>query len=97
MGFRCGLTKDQVLALSLEEFQACLNGYSERLKDQQKLAIQQGYWTAYYLGAKHPKSVDALIEAIDEGPQKHLDEVDVATFLERERMRKEAMSNGRSS
>lgn len=42
--------------------QAVVNGYSDRLLDNQIIAIQSGYWSAYYMGAKHPKSVFKIAE-----------------------------------
>lgn len=48
--------------MSLDVFQAYVKGYSDRLLDQQILALQSGYWSAYYAGAKHPKPVHRISE-----------------------------------
>lgn len=57
-----------MLDLSLDVVLAVIKGYEDRLLDQQLLAVQTGYWSAYYSGAKHPKPVDRVAE---EMMQKH--------------------------
>lgn len=42
-------------------FRAYIQGYSDRLFDQQLLTVQAGYWAAYYTNAKHPKPLKTLI------------------------------------
>lgn len=41
--------------------QAFIEGYQERLFDNQCLAVQQGYWAGYYQ-SKKPKSANSVIE-----------------------------------
>lgn len=41
--------------------QAYIEGYQERLFDQQCLAVQQGYWAGYFQ-SKKPKSANSIIE-----------------------------------
>ena len=58
------------------------------MRDQEKLAIEIGYWCGYYSRAKKPKSPQALIEKIDRklsSTSKEVDmEVEVARFKELE-------------
>lgn len=87
LGFRIGLLPEQALDMSLDQFNACVDGYSNRLLDQQKLAAQQGYWAGYYSRATHPKPLQSVINKMDQSqgkPQKHVAEVDVEEFLRRE-------------
>lgn len=48
--------------MSLDMVQAVISGYSDRILDQQILAVQSGYWSAYYMGSKHPKPVFTIVE-----------------------------------
>lgn len=87
LGFRVGLLPEQTLDMSLDQFNACVDGYSTRLLDQQKLAVQQGYWSGYYSRATHPKSLQSVINKMDQSQgriQQHVAEVDVEEFLRRE-------------
>lgn len=79
--------------MSLDAFMAVVQGYTDRLLDQQILAVQTGYWAAYYTGSKHPKSVQQLAEDMVRKHQRKQDaadmsiprpEVDVNAFLEKE-------------
>ena len=80
--------------MSLDVFNAYVAGYSDRLLDQQILAMQTGHWAAYFVGSKHPKSTKELAEKMCLEHRKQdakrsktkaaKPEVDVATFLERE-------------
>lgn len=45
-------------------FKAYVEGYSDRMIDYQIIALQSGYWSAYYSGVKHPKSVSRIAEDI---------------------------------
>lgn len=85
--------------MSLDVFQAYVNGYSDRLLDQQILALQTGYWAAYYTG-KHPKSVKDVSEKIMRvhKEQEHKQdkntprpEVDVEAFIAQEARFQEAL------
>lgn len=80
--------------MSLDVFTAYTKGYSDRLLDQQILAMQTGHWAAYFVGSKHPKSPKELAEKMCnehkkldaklENPAAPRPEVDVEGFLERE-------------
>lgn len=48
--------------MSLDVFSVYVKGYGDRLLDQQIIAVQSGYWSAYYIGAKHPKPVSKIAE-----------------------------------
>lgn len=87
LGFRVGLLPEQTLDMSLDQFNACVDGYSARLLDQQKIAVQQGYWAGYYSCATRPKSLQSIINKMDQPQgrvQQHVAEVDVEEFLRRE-------------
>lgn len=80
--------------MSLDVFQAVVAGYGDALLDQQILAVQSGYWSAYYTGVKHPKPVSKVVEELINKHQKvkrdagkvltPKPDVDVAAFLEME-------------
>lgn len=78
--------------MSLDVVQAVVRGYGDRILDQQIIAVQTGYWSAYYAGAKHPKPVHKIAEDM---MRKHTQQdakttsapkptVDVEAFLEME-------------
>ena len=50
--------------MSLDVFQAYVEGYGDRIVDSQIIAVQMGYWSAYYSGVKHPKPVSRIAEDI---------------------------------
>lgn len=80
--------------MSLDVFTAYTRGYSDRLLDQQILAMQTGHWAAYFVGSKHPKSPKELAEkmcnerkkmdAKFKNPTAPRPEVDVEGFLKME-------------
>lgn len=89
-----GLKPDEVLDMSLEVFRACLEGYSDRLFDQELLSVQQGYWSGYYSRSKKPKPFKTifttLVKARERRKSKNAKEltrpdVDVLAFQEMER------------
>ena len=53
---------NDVLDMSLDVVQAVIHGYGDRMLDNQIIALQSGYWSAYYSGAKHPKPVHKIAE-----------------------------------
>lgn len=53
---------NDVLDMSLDMVQAVINGYGDRMLDNQIIALQSGYWSAYYSGAKHPKPLHKIAE-----------------------------------
>ena len=82
--------------MSLDIFRAVIQGYSDRVFDLQILAVHQGYWAGYYSRAKKPKSLETVLNKMSREKDKRdrkasgqptTEEVDVATFLERERKR----------
>lgn len=79
--------------MSMDVFQAYVQGYADRLFDQQTIAVQTGYWAAYYTNSKHPKSVNRIIEGLQKEhnkqkkrPKTHVErpDVDVEAFLAQE-------------
>ena len=50
--------------MSLDVFEAFVSGYSDRLLDSQLLAVQSGYWAAYYTNSKHPKPLKQILESM---------------------------------
>lgn len=80
--------------MSLDVLQACVRGYSNRLLDQQIVAVQTGHWTAYYLGTKRPKSMQDLAKMLYNNHKKQSEsssrvrvarpDVDVDAFLQQE-------------
>ena len=78
--------------MSLDMIQAVIQGYGDALLDQQILALQSGYWSAYYYGSKHPKPVAKIAEDMVKHHKKQdaktvstpKPDVDVEAFLERE-------------
>lgn len=59
--------------------------------------VQAGYWSGYYMGAKHPKPPSTIIGMITEESKNishnHSDEVDVEAFEEMERKFNERRNN----
>lgn len=53
---------NDVLDMSLDMVQAVISGYGDRMLDNQIIALQSGYWSAYYSGARHPKPVHKIAE-----------------------------------
>ncbi len=64
------------------------------MRDQEKIAIEIGYWSGYYSRAKRPKSPQSFIEKIERASSSTKSEVDmdeeVKTFREREERLKNA-------
>lgn len=85
--------------MSLDVFMACVQGYSDRLIDQQQLAVYTGFWSGYYASpGKRKKPLKSVIEMIDKTRQqekvKKAPELDIETFLKREERRKRAGGEG---
>ena len=76
--------------MSLEVLYAYIKGYSDRLLDQQIIAVTTGYWSGYYSNAKHAIKVSKVISNLyknhrsDKRRKPHADTVDVDAFLDRE-------------
>ena len=104
VGSQCGLKPDEVLDMSFDVVQAYIRGYSDRLLDQQILAVTAGYWSGYYSNAKHPTKVSKVIAQLYKGHKKDQKgtitkpkaEVDVDAFLEREQAFNEKLKKGGS-
>ena len=82
--------------MSLDVFKAVVKGYSDHIFDLQLVAVHQGYWSGYYSRAKKPKSLETILKKLfkakgkgEEGfyKQKKVDDVDVESFLAKERLR----------
>ena len=99
IGGQCGLKPNEVLDMSLDMFQAYVTGYSDRLFDQQVLAVQAGYWAGYYSKAKHPKNIKTILTSMLQQRQRSekrvntpAPDVDVEAFLAMEQRFKERLS-----
>lgn len=46
--------------MSLDVFNAVIAGYSDYLIDMQTLAVQTGFWSAYYQ-SKRPKKIQTIV------------------------------------
>ena len=80
-------------------FNAYVDGYSDRLFDQQIIAVQAGYWAGYYNKAKHPKNIKTILTTMlrkrqnaEKKVKAPAPEVDVEAFLAMEQRFKEKMS-----
>lgn len=74
----------------MEQLNCFIQGYSDRTLELQQLAVEIGYWSAYYSNAKHPKPVSKIFEMLRRKPtkKKHSDqEPDVEAFLQLEQKR----------
>ena len=74
--------------MNLDTFNACIEGYRDRLFDNQLLAVHSGFWSGYYTNTKRPKQLSTIIDSLvrdkDKEFKKHANEVDVDEFLRRE-------------
>lgn len=92
---------NDVLDMSLDMVQAVISGYGDRMLDSQIIALQSGYWSAYYSGAKHPKPVYKITEDMIKRHKlkgaRNLStpkpDVDVDAFLEMEAQFKAKLNN----
>ena len=82
--------------MSLDVLKAVIKGYSDHIFDLQLVAVHQGYWSGYYNRAKKPKSLESILKKLfkakekgNDSPhrQKKVEEVDVESFLAKERLR----------
>nr|DAJ97136.1 MAG TPA: hypothetical protein [Caudoviricetes sp.] len=73
--------------MSIDVFNAYIEGYGEHMFDYQLLAAHVGYWAGYFQ-SKRPKPLEVvlnkLIKAHKNPQQKHTDEVDVESFLKQQ-------------
>lgn len=94
LGGNCGLKPQEVLDLDLEQFNCFIQGYSDRTVELQQLAVEIGYWSAYYSNAKHPKPVAKVLEMLKKksSTKTHSDqEPDVEAYLQLEQKRLEML------
>lgn len=82
--------------MSLEMLQACVQGYQERLLDQQFLCVHAGFWAGYYSNSKKPKPLKTVLTKLAHAARavkKHVDEdPDVEAFLAQEKVFQERLS-----
>lgn len=99
-GGQVGLTPNEILDMSLDTLNAYIEGYGDRLFDQELISVHTGYWVGYYLGSKKPKPLHTILERLVQrkqkvsNPQQHVDTVDVEAFKSLER-RLGDITNGR--
>lgn len=82
---------NDVLELDMCQFNAVVDGYSERLLDMQEISVHTGYWSAYFSSRK-PKSLKQILEKMHsfrnlpaEGGLQHTQVMpDIERFLERQ-------------
>lgn len=74
--------------MNIDTLNAVIQGYQDRLFDQQCLAVHQGFWAGYYsIRTKRPKPVATILNTLFRNKMKtqnkstHADEVDVDAFL----------------
>ena len=93
--------------MSLDTFNACVEGYNDRLFDQKCLGVQQGFWAGYYGNSQRPKKLSFILEMMEKShrklKQKELGkpnaakpDVDVEQFLERERLFNEQLARAKA-
>ena len=84
--------------MSIDTLNACMEGYNDRLFDQQLLTAHIGFWSGYYNNSKHPKPLNSVLTSMlkskNKKNQKHVDTVNVAEFLEKEQKFKEQLNKG---
>ncbi len=82
--------------MSLDIFKAVIKGYSDHIFDLQLVAVHQGYWSGYYNRAKKPKNLETILKKLFKAKekgvnkpykQKKVEDVDVESFLAKERLR----------
>lgn len=56
--------------MELWEFNLCIEGYRDRIKEQEKRIIKGAYYTAYFTNGKKIKGLNYYLKAIDESGQK---------------------------
>lgn len=82
--------------MSLGVLKAVVKGYSDHIFDLQLVAVHQGYWSGYYSRSKKPKNLDTILKKLfkakEKGDNRHskqkkVEDVDVESFLAKERLR----------
>lgn len=73
--------------MSLDMFQAYVNGYTDHMFDAQLMTVHTGFWAGYYSNSKHPRSVKDIMASLQRKRDRarktgvHADTVDVDAFL----------------
>lgn len=91
-----------VLDLTFWQVQAAILGYQNHLIDLRCVAVEQGYYAAYYANAKRATPVQKIIERILKGKQnsehnsnhKSAPNPNIAAFQALEQIFKEVGNNG---
>lgn len=80
--------------MSLDLLKACVEGYQERMTDQQILGVHTGFWAGYYSKAKKPKPIKTIVNKIlNSKKSEHVDDApDVDAFLAQEQMFQERLA-----
>lgn len=82
--------------MSLDVLKAVIQGYTDHIFDLQIMSVHQGYWAGYYSRAKKPKNPESVVKKMlkakgkddnKRSKQKKAEDVDVESFLARERLR----------
>lgn len=81
--------------MSMDMLKACIEGYQERLTDQQILGVHAGFWAGYYSKARKPKPIKTIITKIlNSKKSEHVDDApDVDAFLAREQLFQERLAS----
>lgn len=80
-----GFKPDELLDLTLLQYNACVLGAADRQRDELAAHIQGAYYSAYWNNAKRPESLQKVLKKIYADPKAPKPDVDVNKFLERKR------------
>lgn len=78
LGFNIGIMPDELLDMPLDVLGALIQGYRDRIIDDQSTAAQIGYWCAYYQ-SKHPRNINDVASEISESKYKTENEIKKGT------------------
>lgn len=73
--------------MSLDMYQAYVDGYTDHMFDEQLMTVHTGFWAGYYSNSKHPRSVKEIMTSLQRKRDRarktgqHVDTVDVDAFL----------------
>lgn len=87
--------------MSLDTFNAVVEGYSDKMFDRELLQVHSGFWSGYYANSKHPRSLNTILKQLVKSKMKkdrkkgHADTVDVDAFLAREKAFQERLALGK--
>lgn len=78
----------EVLDLSIDTLNACARGYTDYIFDLQTIGVTIGYYSGYYMNAKHAKPpaevIKSMVRKRDKVARGHASEIDVESFQARE-------------